>query len=125
MDRSHFHNRLSDTVYEYTEIGGDGNISGVTRIPCLGFTLMKHNAIHDCYYYYYHYYCYLLKLSVTPLFMKHGGSMPHSQGLSNNRIGTHFFKTHSNIVSHLLLDLPKVLFPTVLKALLPSSYLAI
>ena len=41
--------------------------------------------------------------------MEPGGSMPHSQGLSNNpypepnqpissRIDTHFFKIHSNIV---------------------------
>ena len=63
--------------------------------------------------------------------------MPHSQGLSNNsypvpnnpipRIDTYLFKVHTNIVR---LGLPKGLFPVglpvkILKALLPSSILAI
>ena len=70
--------------------------------------------------------------------MEPGGSMPHSQGLSNNpypdpnqpnfRTDTCFFKIHSNIVSHLRLVLPKGLFPVglpvkILKALLPPSIL--
>ena len=64
--------------------------------------------------------------------MEHGGSMPHSQGLSNNsypepnqpitRIDINLFKVHSNIF-------PKGLFTVglsvkILKALLPSSILA-
>ena len=53
--------------------------------------------------------------------MEPGDSMSHSQRLSSNlilsranpisRIATHFFKFHSNIVSHLGLGLPKGLFP--------------
>jgi hypothetical protein len=72
--------------------------------------------------------------------MEPGGSMPHSQRLSNNpypepnqpitRIDTYLFKVHSNIVSHLRHGLPKGFFPVglpvkILKALLPSSILAV
>ena len=69
--------------------------------------------------------------------MEPGGSMPHSQGLSNNSYpepnqpnsphNTYLFKVHSNIVlPSLRLGLPKGLFPEglpvqILKALLPSS----
>ena len=51
--------------------------------------------------------------------MKTGGSMPHSQGLSNNPYPEpnqpnfsyyNFFRVHSNIVLHLSLGLPKGLF---------------
>ena len=71
--------------------------------------------------------------------MKPGGSMPHSQRLSNNpyiqpnhpitRIDAYYFKIHSNIVLQSTPGIPKGLFPagvpvTVLKALLPSFILA-
>ena len=49
------------------------------------------------------------------------GSIPHSQGCSNNPYPdpnqpnsshcTYFFKIHLNIVTHLCLGLPKGLFP--------------
>ena len=52
--------------------------------------------------------------SLTPWLMEPGGSMPHSQALSNNsypepnqsipRIDTHFFKIHSNMT---LLSTPR------------------
>ena len=56
--------------------------------------------------------------------MEPEGSMPHSQGLSNNSYPEpNQFKVHSNIA------LPKGLFPVglpviILKAVLPSSILA-
>ena len=72
--------------------------------------------------------------------MEPGGSMSHSQGLSNNsyhepnqpfpRIDTYLFKIHSNIVLSSTPKPPqKGLFPVglpvkILKALLPSSILA-
>ena len=71
--------------------------------------------------------------------MEPGGSMPHSQGLSNNPhlsqinpiplINTYFFNIHSNIVLPSTSRLPTGLFPLdltvkILKALLPSSILA-
>ena len=54
--------------------------------------------------------------------MEPGGSLPHSQGLSNNpypeqinpitRIDTYFFNIHSNIfIPHLRLGIPKGHFP--------------
>ena len=48
-------------------------------------------------------YVLLLYYYLTPRLMEPGGSMPHSQGLSNNpdpipRIATYFYKIHSNIV---------------------------
>ena len=57
---------------------------------------------------------------LTPWLKEPGGSMAHSQGLSNN---PYLFKVHSNIV------LPKGIFPVglpvkTLKVLLPSSTLA-
>ena len=67
--------------------------------------------------------------------MEPRGSIPHSQGISNNPypepnqqipgIDTYFYKIHLVLPSHLRLGLPKGLFPVgvsvkILKALLPS-----
>ena len=71
--------------------------------------------------------------------MESGGSMVHSQGLSNNPYSNlnqpnysdwhFFFKIYSIIASNLHLDLPKDLIPVglpakILKVPLPSSILA-
>ena len=76
---------------------------------------------------------------ITPWLMEPGGSMPHTQGLSNNPILSRInpipalipisSKSILILSSHLRLDLPKSLFPEglrvkILKALLPSSILA-
>ena len=73
---------------------------------------------------------------LTPWLMEPGGSMPHSQGLSNipflnsikpiPRIDTYFLRYILTLPSQLRLVLPKGLFPVgvpvkMLKALLPSS----
>ena len=68
--------------------------------------------------------------------MEPGGSMQHSQGLSNNPYPTQYLvlipislRPILILSSHVRLDLPKDLFPSgvpvkILKALLPSSILA-
>ena len=76
--------------------------------------------------------------NTTPWLIKHGGSMPHSQGISNNPypaesiqflvLAPISLRCSLTLSSHICVGLPKDLLPVglpvnVLKALLPSLWL--